>query len=130
MISKLFSTMIGNINSGVKTDPQEGAKVTMAKFEKTENEYISGKDLVGIEGVRFEILTEVKEESSDFGIKPRCSVKVLKNGVTSTHKWTLNKQNINYLIENFGGESMEWIGKSLGVSVENIKGNSAIVVKA
>ena len=130
MISKLFSTMIGNINSGVKTDPQEGAKETMAKFVKTENEYVSGNDLVGVEGVRFEILTEVKEEASNFGIKPKCSVKVLKNGVTSEHKWTLNQQNINYLIDNFGDESTAWVGKSVGVFVENIKGNNAIRVKA
>jgi hypothetical protein len=122
--------MIGNTNSGVKTDPQEGVKETMVKFEKTENEYIRGNDLVGVEGVRFEILTEVKEESTNFGIKPRCSVKVLKNGVTSEHKWNMNLQNLNYLVENFGEESTAWIGKSVGVYVENIKGNNAIRVKA
>lgn len=122
--------ILDNINSGVQTDPQEGVKETMAKFEKTENEYISGNDLVGVEGVRFEIITEVKEESSNFGIKPKCSVKVLKNGVTSEHKWTLNQQNINYLIDNFGDESTAWVGKSVGVYVENIKGNNAIRVKA
>lgn len=122
--------ILDNANSGVKTDPQEGAKETMAKFVKTENEYISGNDLVGVEGVRFEILTEVKEEASNFGIKPKCSVKVLKNGVTSEHKWTLNQQNINYLIDNFGDESTAWVGKSVGVFVENIKGNNAIRVKA
>ena len=130
MISKLFSTMIGNTDSGVKTDPQEGAKETMAKFEKTESEYISGNDLVGIDNVRFEILTEAREESTNFGIKPRCSVKVLKNGVTSEHKWNMNLQNLNYLVENFGDESTAWIGKSVGVYVENIKGNNAIRVRA
>ena len=103
---------------------------TMAKFEKTDSEYISGNDLVGIEGVRFEILTEAREESTNFGIKPKCSVKVLKNGVTSEQKWNLNLQNINFLIDNFGGESTAWIGKSVGVYVENIKGNNAIRIKA
>lgn len=135
-LDKIFpndSTLKGildSTNSGVQTDPQEGETEKMAKFEKTENEYISGNDLVNAEGVRFEILTEVKEESSNFGIKPKCSVKVLKNGVTSEHKWTLNQQNVNYLIDNFGGESTAWIGKSVGVFVENIKGNNAIRVKA
>lgn len=126
----LVKEIVNGTNSGVQTDPQEGETETMAKFEKTENEYISGNDLVNAEGVRFEILTEVKEESSNFGIKPKCSVKVLKNGVTSEHKWTLNQQNVNYLIDNFGGESTAWIGKSVGVFVENIKGNNAIRVKA
>ena len=126
----LVKEIVNGTNSGVQTDPQEGEEEKMAKFEKQESEYISGNDLVNAEGVRFEILTEVKEESSNFGIKPKCSVKVLKNGVTSEHKWTLNQQNVNYLIDNFGGESTAWIGKSVGVFVENIKGNNAIRVKA
>lgn len=135
-LDKIFpndSTLKGildNTNSGVQTDPQEGEIRKMAKFEKQENEYISGNDLVNVEGVRFEILTEVKEESSNFGMKPKCSVKVLKNGVTSEQKWTLNLQNINFLIDSFGDESTTWIGKSVGVFVENIKGNNAIRIKA
>ena len=58
----------------------------MAKFEKQESEYLSGNDLVGIEDVRLKILTEVKEESSNFGMKPKCSVEVTKQGVTTTQK--------------------------------------------
>ena len=122
--------ILDNTNSGVKTDPQEGAKETMAKFVKQENEYISGNDLVGVDGVRFEILTEVKEESSNFGMKPKCSVEVLKQGMTAERKWTLNQQNINFLIDTFGEESNLWIGKTVGVFIENIKGNNAIRVKA
>ena len=102
----------------------------MAKFEKQESEYLSGNDLVGIEDVRLKILTEVKEESSNFGMKPKCSVEVTKQGVTTTQKWTLNQQNTNYLIDSFGGESTAWIGKTVGVFIENIKGNNAIRVKA
>ena len=102
----------------------------MAKFEKQESEYLSGNDLVGMEDVRLKILTEVKEESSNFGMKPKCSVEVTKQGVTSERKWTLNQQNVNYLIDNFGGESTSWVGKSVGVFIENIKGNNAIRVKA
>lgn len=102
----------------------------MAKFEKQESEYLSGNDLVGIEDVRLKILTEVKEESSNFGMKPKCSVEVTKQGVTTTQKWTLNQQNTNYLIDSFGGESTAWIGKTVGVFIENIKGNNAIRIKA
>ncbi len=122
--------ILDSTNSEVQTDSQEGEIRKMAKFEKQENEYISGNDLVNVEGVRFEILTEVKEESSNFGMKPKCSVKVLKNGVTSEQKWTLNLQNINFLIDSFGDESTTWVGKSVGVYVENIKGNNAIRIKA
>ena len=114
----------------VQTDLQEGEEEKMAKFEKQESEYISGNDLVGIDGVTFKILTEVKEESSNFGMKPKCSVEVLKQGMTAERKWTLNQQNINFLIDTFGEESNSWIGKTVGVFIENIKGNNAIRVKA
>uniref|UniRef100_A0AAT9JEZ9 ORF50 n=1 Tax=Nitrosopumilaceae spindle-shaped virus TaxID=3065433 RepID=A0AAT9JEZ9_9VIRU len=122
--------LVDNNKSEVTTNSQEGEIEKMAKFEKQESEYISGNDLAGIEGVRFEIITEVKEQSTNFGMKPRCTVKVLKNGVASEHTWTLNLQNINFLIDSFGDESNTWIGKSVGVFVENIKGNNAIRVKA
>ena len=135
-IDKMFpndSTINGIIDdskSEVQTNSQEGETKDMAKFEKQESEYISGNDLVGIDGVTFKILTEVKEESSNFGMKPKCSVTVLKQGITTDRKWTLNQQNVNYLIDTFGDESTTWIGKTVGVFIENIKGNNAIRVKA
>jgi hypothetical protein len=123
--------LLDDTNSRViQTDLQEGEEETMAKFEKQESEYISGNDLVGIDGVTFKILTEVKEESSNFGMKPKCSVEVLKQGMTAERKWTLNQQNINFLIDTFGEESNLWIGKTVGVFIENIKGNNAIRIRA
>ena len=123
--------MLDDTNSRViQTDLQEGEEETMAKFEKQESEYISGNDLVVIDGVTFKILTEVKEESSNFGMKPKCSVEVLKQGMTAERKWTLNQQNINFLIDTFGEESNLWIGKTVGVFIENIKGNNAIRIRA
>jgi len=118
-----------NDNNQSESNSQVGEN-EMAEFEKQESEYISGNDLVGIDGVRFEILTEVKEESSNFGMKPKCTVRVTNNGIDTKQKWTLNIQNINFLIDTFGKESNTWIGKSVGVFVENIKGNNAIRVKA
>ena len=127
----LLDTFSTDTNSRViQTDLQEGEEETMAKFEKQESEYISGNDLVGIDGVTFKSLTEVKEESSNFGMKPKCSVEVLKQGMTAERKWTLNQQNINFLIDTFGEESNLWIGKTVGVFIENIKGNNAIRIRA
>jgi len=126
----MLKEIVDNNNSEVETNSQEGEIKEMAKFEKQESEYISGNDLVGIEDVRFEILTEVKLESSNFGMKPKCSVNVSKQGVTAKQVWSLNQQNTNFLIDSFGGESTAWIGKTVGVFVENIKGNNAIRIKA
>jgi len=80
--------------------------------------------------VTFKILTEVKEETTNFGMKPKCSVEVLKQGITTTKMWTLNLQNVNFLVDTHGEESATWVGKTVGVFVENIKGNNAIRVKA
>lgn len=99
------------------------------KYTKQESEYISGTELVGIEGVVFKITSEVKDEPSNFGVKPKCSVDVTKQGVTTSRKWTLNQQNVNYFIDNFGDDSVNWIGKTVGVYTENIKGNTAIRVR-
>lgn len=101
----------------------------MTQYTKTESEYISGKDLVNVQGVTFKITSEVKDEASQYGVKPKCTVEVTMNGVVSTRKWTLNQQNINYLVDTFGGDSNVWVGKVVGVFTENIKGNQAIRLK-
>ena len=97
--------IIDSTNSEVTTNSQEGEIKEMAKFEKQESEYVSGNDLVGIDDVRFEILTEAKLESSNFGMKPKCSVNVSKKGVVTKQVWSLNQQNTNFLIDSFGDES-------------------------
>ena len=99
------------------------------EFEKQESEFISGKSLKGIDGVLFEILSEVKNEASEFGTKPRASVAVVIGGVKSAKKWTLNQQNVNFLIDTFGKESTGWIGKTVGVFTEEVKGNTAIRIR-
>ncbi len=90
---------------------------------------MSGASLKGIDGVTFEILSEIKSEPSEFGMKPRGSVKVTKQGNTQTMKWNLNQQNLNYLIDTYGGNSNNWIGKTVGIFTEVIKGNVAIRIR-
>ena len=104
-------------------------KNKMTQYTKTESDYISGKDLVGVDGVTFKVTSEVKDEPSQFGVKPKCTVEVTMKGVVSTRHWTLNQQNINYFVDTFGGDSNAWIGKIVGVYTENIKGNQAIRVR-
>lgn len=101
----------------------------MTQYTKQESEYLSPKDVVGIDGVVLKITSEVKDEPSGFGIKPKCTVEATIRGVTSTKKWTLNQQNINFLVGQFGGDSMAWLGKSVGVYTENIKGNTSIRIR-
>ena len=82
-----------------------------------------------MDGVVFEILSEVKNEPSEFGLKPKCSIKVT-NGIESyARKWTLNQQNVNFCVDKFGKDSMNWIGKKLQAYTEVIKGNVSIRVR-
>lgn len=101
------------------------------KFEKRESEYISGTELLGMTGVTFKILTEVTEVNTNgFGMKPQCSVQVSIKGITTQRKWTLNQQNVNFLISHYGEESNMWIDKTFGIYTENIKGNNTIRITA
>jgi hypothetical protein len=101
----------------------------MAEYKVTESSYVSGKDYKGIVGVVFTLLTEVKDEASDYGVKPKCKVSV-KNGLVIEEKnWTLNQQNVNFMVEKFGGNSALWVGKPVGVFTEEIKGNTSLRIK-
>ena len=50
-------------------------------------------------------------------------------GEKSGKKWTLNQQNVNFLHDTFGEESLGWIGKTVGVFTEEVKGNTAIRIR-
>ena len=96
------------------------------EYEKKESEYVSGKDLKGVAGITFEFLDEVKNEPSDFGIKPKGSVKISKGDEVYNRKLTLNQQNVNFCINAFGKDSANWIGKKVSIFTETIKGNESI----
>jgi len=101
----------------------------MAEYEIKQSEYVSGKELKGMTGVIFEILDEVKDAPSDFGVKPKCSVNVTSGISTQKKMWTLNQQNINFFVQQFGANSTAWVGKKVEVFTEDIKGNTSIRVK-
>ena len=101
----------------------------MAEYEIKESEYVSGKEIKDMTGVTFELLDEVKDAPSDFGVKPKCSVNVAMGTVTVRKMWTLNQQNVNFFVKEFGANSTTWVGKKVEVFTEVIKGNVSIRVK-
>ncbi len=96
------------------------------EFEKQENEYLTGKDVKGVSGITLEFIDEVKQVSTDFGVKPKGTVKVTKGDEVYTKKLTLNQQNVNFCHDAFGKDSTNWIGKKIGIFTETIKGNESI----
>ena len=105
---------------------KDNSEVKEIEFEKKESEYVSGKDLKGVDGITFEFLNEIKNEPTDFGVKARGNVKVTNGIETYERKLTLNQQNINFLINAFGKDSASWVGKKVGIFTETIKGNESI----
>ncbi len=75
------------------------------------------------------ILTEAKDVSTNWGMKPQCKVNVSSGGETHEKDMSLNQPMINYLVSNHGKSSNEWIGKTIDVTTKFIKGNDAIVPK-
>jgi len=56
-------------------------------------------------------------------------VKVTNGIETSNKEWNLNQQNVNFLVNAYGKNSNDWIGKKVGIFTETIKGNVAIRVQ-
>jgi uridylate kinase len=99
------------------------------EYEKIDSEYVSGKDLKGIDGVLIEIITEVKNETGEYGTKPTCKIAVVIGGEKTAKTWSLNNQNMNFLIETFGKDSLSWIGKTVGAFTEEVMGKTAIRIR-
>lgn len=99
------------------------------EYKKIDSEYVSGKDLKGIDGILIEILTEVKNETGEYGVKPTCKIAVVVGGEKTAKTWSLNNQNTNFLIETFGKDSLSWIGKTVGVYTEEVMGKTAIRIR-
>lgn len=80
------------------------------------------KDLVRM-GQRFAILTEAKPIEEIYKGQPniRNTVKVKVEGLTEPQNYDLNKPTINGLIDAFGDDSRNWIGKVLFAHVEKVR---------
>jgi hypothetical protein len=54
---------------------------------------------------------------------------MLKQGVTSKRFWNLNQGNINFLVDSFGDDSTQWIGKTVKIDTKQTdQGNTQIVL--
>lgn len=102
----------------------------MAEFEVIESNFINGKSIQGKVGLTIEILNEITNQQTAFGLKPKGSVKLIEqNGATQEKEMQFNQTFINYLVGKFGADSKNWIGTKTPIKVETIKGNLAIVPK-
>ena len=101
----------------------------MTEYEKTESNFLRVADVHGVDGLTLTILEEVVPVNTDFGKKDQAKVKIEGHGESYEKIMTFNQTTINWLIDNFKGNSKDWIGKSFAITTKMIKGNNAIVPK-
>ena len=80
--------------------------------------------------VIFNIIEEPNEVKGDYGIKLETRVKMSsEKGETAIARWTLNNTSKDNLINKYGTETTDWIGKNIPIVVEKISGKDAIIAK-
>ena len=99
----------------------------IANYEIVDSQFLSASDIKSVDGVKIEILTEIEDAKTEWGLKPQGKVKVTASGETHEKTMGFNQPMINYLVKNFGKSSKEWIGKTVNITTKFIKGNDAIV---
>ena len=83
-------------------------------------QFIHADDVKQYQIEKFKILTEPKLSEGNFGEQLVCEVyAVRKDGSKERVKWTINDRTRTVLIDSFGKETSEWIGKELNITTDN-----------
>ena len=91
--------------------------------------FIKAEDLKDATDTKFKILDEPVEVAGQYGKKLECRVKVTAKGQSVNARWSINNTSKNSLIDKFGAETSEWIGKEFNVYNSMVSGKETILVK-
>lgn len=99
----------------------------MAVIEKSVR-YVKAEDIKGQDKISFKILDEPVEVDGQFGKKIETVVK--RNvGDPPKVRWSISNTNRDKLIDLYGKDTAEWIGKEIPVHIEKITGKDAIMIE-
>ena len=90
-------------------------------------QFIRKEDVLeyGIE--RFKILTEAKLNEGTYGTELVCEAYAIrKDGSKERIKWRINDKTRSNLIDAFGKDTSEWIGKELVIAIDNKSINGTV----
>lgn len=76
----------------------------------------------------FTILEEPKLIDGEFGKKLETRIKIQNGENTEKARWRINNTSKDILIDAYGAESENWIGKTFTVGTQQIAGKNAIIV--
>ena len=99
----------------------------MAQVTKSEK-FVKAEDIKGKLETKFKILEEPYEVTGTYGKKLETRIKMQNGSDSAFAKWSLSNTNKDLLIDAYGGETTDWIGKELLVHVETINGKEAIII--
>lgn len=94
---------------------------------KTEK-FVKPEDIKGNLDVTFKILEEPYENTGNYGKKLECRIKMQSGEESAFAKWSINNTNKDMLIDAYGNETADWIGKELKVHVETINNKESIIL--
>lgn len=95
------------------------------QVEKSEK-YVKAEDIGAAKGVTFTIIEEPIEVIGTYGKKVECRVTMQKGDEKAKAKWSINNTNKDTLIDAYGADTTEWIGKKLSVHIETVNGKNSI----
>jgi hypothetical protein len=83
-------------------------------------QFVRAEDVKQYGITKFKILTEPKLNEGNFGIELTCEAFAIRpDGEKDRIKWRINDRTRANLIDKFGKETAEWVGKELSVSTDN-----------
>ena len=97
------------------------------QVEKSEK-FVKAEDIGAAKGVTFTIIEEPIEVIGNYGKKIECRVTMQKGDEKAKAKWSINNTSKDVLIDAFGADTTEWIGKKIEVHTESVNGKLSIFV--
>ena len=91
-------------------------------------QYIKAEDIKGANKVVFKIVTEPLEVDGKFGKKVEAMILAVADNEKVRAKWSIGNKNRDTLIDKYGKDTADWIGKEVPVKVEIINGKESIMV--
>ncbi len=97
------------------------------KIEKTESNWLSGKKAHELEVTELLILSEPEQLEKEYqGKKSQKTVCKVQAG-SNVFTWEMNQTTANSLVDAYGGETKDWIGKTIPIETSiSSNGNRAI----
>lgn len=101
----------------------------MAQIQKPP-QWLKADELKDIEKpIEFKILTEAKSNEGNYGTETICEVYVIVDGQKERAKWRINDKSLINIIDSFGADSSEWIGKQFSVIIDKSGSKASIVAQ-